>query len=87
MTPRVCRTAGQPSQGTGRSACSRYAAATRLVHCGLASGQRDRLQVRDALEVPEVAAQDLAAPDRSVGPEARAVEDDGERRFRLAVLC
>ncbi len=42
--------------------------------------------MRDPLEAGEVAAQHLAAPDRPVGAEAGAVEHDGERRARLAVL-
>ena len=42
--------------------------------------------MRDALERREVAAQQLAAPERPVGAVAGAVEDERERRPGLAVL-
>ena len=42
--------------------------------------------MRDALERGEVAAQQLAAPERPVGAVAGAVEHDRERLARLAVL-
>ena len=60
--------------------------APRLADRRLASRQRHRLEVRDALERSEVAAQQLAAPERPVGAKARAVEDERERRPLLAVL-
>ena len=58
----------------------------RLAHRGLAAGKRNRLEPREPLVALEVGAQELAAPERSVGPVAGAVEDEGERRPRLAVL-
>ena len=45
--------------------------APRLADRRLAAGQRHRLEVRDALERGEVAAQQLAAPERPVGAVAR----------------
>ena len=60
--------------------------APRLADRRLAAGQRHRLEVREPLEAGEVAAQQLAAPERPVGAVAGAVEDERERRARLAVL-
>ncbi len=45
-------------------------------------GQRHRVEVGDALERRQVAAQELAAPERPVGAVAGAVEDERERRAR-----
>ena len=45
-----------------------------------------RVEVRQALESVEVAAQQLAAPERSVGAVPGAVEDERQRRALLAVL-
>ncbi len=58
----------------------------RLAHRRLAAGKRNGLEPREPLEAVEVAAQQLAAPERPVGPVAGAVEDERERRPRLAVL-
>jgi hypothetical protein len=52
----------------------------------LAAGQRNRVEPREPFEPVEVAAQELAAPERPVGAVARAVEDEGKRRALLAVL-
>ena len=52
----------------------------------LAAGQRHRLEVREPLEAGEVAAQQLAAPERPVGAVAGPVEDERERGAGLAVL-
>ena len=61
--------AGRPARGGGGDAPG-------LADRRLAAGQRHRLQVGDALEAGEVAAQELAAPERAVGAVARAVEDE-----------
>src|SRR6266511_3391880 len=58
----------------------------RLPDRRLAARERHRLEVRDALELSEVAAEELAAPERPVRPVARAVEDERERRPLLPVL-
>src|SRR5437762_1681008 len=44
----------------------------------LPAGERDRLEMRDAVELAQVATQELAAPERAVGPVAGAVEHDRE---------
>ena len=88
FTCRLSRTTGQRSKGTGRPASSRYDGghAPRLADRRLAARQRHGPQVREALERREVAAQQLAAPERAVGPVAGPVEDERERRAGLAVL-
>ena len=60
--------------------------APRLADRLLAAGHADRMQVPDALEAAQVAVQQLAAPDRAVGPVAGAVVDRADRGLRLAVL-
>ncbi len=58
----------------------------RLPDRGLAAGQRHRLEMGDPLERGEVAAQQLAAPERPVRSHPGPVEDDGQRLAGLAVL-
>src|SRR5207247_11454888 len=60
--------------------------APRLPDRGLAARKRDRLEVREPLERREVAAQQLAAPQRAVRSVAGSVEHERERRPPLAVL-
>ena len=57
-----------------------------MTHDHRGSGQPHRVQVPGALEVREVADEQLAAPDCVVGAEAGAVEDCAHRRAALAVL-
>ena len=85
---RLSRTSCQRGHGTGRPARSRCDRrdAPRLADRRLAAGERHGLEVRQALEPVEVAAQQLAAPERSVGAVPRAVEDERERGPLLAVL-
>ena len=54
--------------------------APRLADRGGAARQRHRLEVGDTLEPLQVAAQELAAPERPVRAVAGAVEDERERR-------
>ena len=88
FTFRLWRTTGQRGNGTGRPASSRYEAADApgLADRRLAARQRHGLEPGDPLEAGEVAAQQLAAPERPVGAVAGAVEDERQRRAGLAVL-
>ena len=45
---------------------------------GIATGQRHRREVPDALEIPVAGDEDLAAPDRAVRTESRPVERDAD---------
>ena len=85
---RLSRTTCQRSHGTGNPARSRCSGseAPGLPDRRLAAGKRHRLEVGEPLEALEVAAQQLAAPERPVGAVARPVEDERERRPLLAVL-
>ena len=84
----AARTSRHRSHGTGRPASSRWIAAVRhgCADRRLAARQRHRLEVCEALEAGEVAAEQLAAPERPVRAVAGAVEDERERRAALAVL-
>src|SRR5205085_2935859 len=64
----------------------RGGAAPRLADRSLAPRERHGIEVRDPLERREVAAQELPAPERSVGAVAGPVEDERERRALLPVL-
>ena len=85
---RLSRTSSQRGHGTGRPARSRWTAATRhgsrIAASPPGSGTGSRCARRS--NRVEVAAQQLAAPQRSVGAVARAVEDERERGPLLAVL-
>ena len=88
LTLRLSRTSCHRGHGTGRPPRSRWTAAmrhgSRIAASPPGSGTGSRCA--SALERGEVAAQQLAAPERPVGPVAGAVEDERERRALLAVL-
>ena len=52
---------------------------SRLLHGGVAAREAERAEVGDAREAGRVAEEELAAPDRAVGPVAGAVPRDAER--------
>ena len=60
--------------------------APRLANRRASSGHRDATEVPDALEPVEVGHQELAAPQRAVGPVAETVEGEPEHRFGATVL-